>query len=92
MSTLHQLNNSHKLETCLPLLAAGDQLLLIESAVTLLQDQLFLQRLPPQVQLLALGRDVKARGLMSTCSASIQLLSDEEWVAACLEVDRVCSW
>lgn len=92
MPTLHQLNNSHKLESCLPLLAAGDQLLLIESAVTLLQDQFFLQRLSPQIQLMALSSDVKARGLMSTCSASIQLLSDEEWINTCLEADRVCSW
>lgn len=92
MPTLHQLNHSQKLEICLPLLAAGDQLLLIESAVTLLQDPFFLQRLPAQVQLLALSSDVKARGLMSRCSAAIRLLSDEEWVNTCLEADRVCSW
>lgn len=92
MSTLHQLNHRHKLESCLPLLAAGDQLLLVESGVVLLQDSLFQQCLPSQIQLLALSRDVKARGLMNHCSASVRLLSDEEWVAACLEADRVCSW
>lgn len=92
MATLHQLNTSHKLVNCLKLLAATDQLLLIESAVTLAVDANFLQQLPSSVKVLALSSDLQARGLLTTCPAIIQTLSDAQWVAATLEADRVCSW
>lgn len=91
MPTLHQLNAAHKLPTCHPLLAAGDRLLLLESAVTLVLDPA-LQALPAGVQLLVLATDLQARGLIQACPTSVQILDDEQWVQATLEADRVCSW
>ena len=92
MATLHQLNAQHQLANCLNLLAATDQLLLIESAVVLAIDANFLQQLPSSVKVLALSDDLQARGLLHACPAAISLISDAQWVAATLEADRVCSW
>lgn len=92
MATLHQLNAQHQLANCLKLLAATDQLLLIESAVVLAIDANFLQQLPSSVKVLALSSDLQARGLLTTCPAAISPISDTQWVTATLEADRVCSW
>lgn len=92
MPTLHQLNATHKLPLCRPLLAAGDSLLLLESAVALALDPAQLQALPPGVQVLALAKDLQARGLLQACAAQVQPIDDAAWVAATLEADRVCSW
>lgn len=92
MATLHQLNAQHKLANCLKLLAATDQLLLIESAVALVTKTNFLAQLPIGLKVFALTSDLQARGLLNRCPASIQLLSDTQWVEKSLEADRVCSW
>lgn len=92
MSTLHQINHSARLNTCLPLLATGDRLLLIESAVVLAASRDFLLALPEGVQLLALAQDLQARGLQHHLPPTVNTISDAEWVALSLEVDRVISW
>ncbi|SFX04364.1 sulfurtransferase complex subunit TusB [Marinospirillum alkaliphilum] len=92
MSTLHQLNHPGKLNTCLPLLATGDRLLLIESAVALAASRDFLLALPEGVQLLALAQDLQARGLQQHLPTAVSSISDEQWVSLSLEVERVISW
>jgi|GEM_PF-1475128 len=92
MSSLHQLNSADRLPLCLPFLAAGDRLLLIEEAVILALDPQRLEAIPSGVQLLFLAEDLKARGLSQYLPAAAQALSDHQWVSSTLEVDRVCSW
>lgn len=92
MTTLHQLNNSNQLTSCLKLLSEKDKLLLIEAAVALVVKTDFLQQLPTGVKVFALTKDLQARGLLALCPAEIKPLSDSEWVAASLEAYRVCSW
>lgn len=92
MATLHQLNAQHQLANCLKLLAATDQLLLIESAVALVTQADFLAQLPKGIKVFALSSDLQARALTNSCPATIQPLTDKQWVEKSLEVDRVCSW
>lgn len=92
MASLHQLNSTAKRHTCLPLLAAGDRLLLIEAAVILVTDQSFLEQLPTEIELLALADDLTARGLGECLPPGIKAITDAQWVEATLEAERVCSW
>ena len=92
MATLYQLNAPYKLGSCLKLATATDKLVLIESAVALVADAHFLKQLPVGLKVFALSDDLQARGLLAACPASIQAISDAQWVAASLEADRVCSW
>lgn len=92
MATLYQLNAPCKLVSCLKLLTATDSLVLIESAVALVANTHFLKQLPVGLKVFALSDDLQARGLLAACPASIQAISDAQWVAASLEADRVCSW
>lgn len=92
MTTLHQLSAQHQLANCLKTLAATDSLVLIESAVVFVIQANFLSQLPVGLKVFALSSDLQARGLLTSCPAEIQAISDTEWVAATLEADRVCSW
>ena len=92
MPCLHQINATQKLPLCLRLLAAGDQLLLTETAVTLVLDTQSLQQLPAGVELLALEDDLIARGLSEKLPSGVKAISDHQWVEATLEADRVCNW
>jgi|AntRauTorcE11897_2_1112592.scaffolds.fasta_scaffold05538_6 tRNA 2-thiouridine synthesizing protein B len=92
MASLHQLNSVQKLPLCLRLLAAGDRLLLTETAVTLILDTQALQQLPAGVELLALADDLVARGLSEKLPSGIKAITDTQWVEATLEAERVCSW
>ncbi|WP_114417784.1 sulfurtransferase complex subunit TusB [Marinospirillum perlucidum] len=92
MATLHQLNTSDKAQLCLPLLRPGDNLLLMEAAVSLLTQDHWLKELPESIELLALEADVAARGLSRFLGDEITLLKDSDWVAKTLEVKSVCSW
>ncbi|WP_404419719.1 sulfurtransferase complex subunit TusB [Marinospirillum sp.] len=92
MASLHQLNSIQKLPHCLRLLAAGDQLLLTETAVTLVLDTESLQQLPAGVELLALADDLLARGLSEKLPSGVKGISDAQWVETTLEAERVCSW
>jgi len=92
MACLHQINATQKLPLCLRLLTAGDRLLLTETAVSLILDTQALQQLPAGVELLALEDDLLARGLSEKLPSGVKAISDNQWVAATLEAERVCSW
>ena len=99
MSTLHLLAhspfNDTRFSSCLPLLAAGDGLLLSGDAVYALQPGgealRALQQLPEGIALFALQEDLQARSL-NVSQERIEVIDYTAFVDLCIAYSRVNSW
>ncbi|MBV2204567.1 MAG: sulfurtransferase complex subunit TusB [Pseudomonas sp.] len=99
MATLHVLSASpfasDHFAGCLPLLGAGDGLLLCGDAVYALRaataQRRQLEQLAPEIALFALAEDVEARALGDR-PARVALLDYPGFVELCGRFERVNSW
>ena len=86
MANLHLLFSSNALHR-IPL-AKDDALILLNDAVLLAMRNVATIKNP----VYARAADVEARGLNELALSPTQLISDEQWVALCLQFDKTLSW
>ncbi len=87
MATLHIVNKAAALEACLPLMADGDALLLIEDGV-------YAARRNPGVPgtFHALESDLQARGLVERVDASFQVVSYDGFLGLVEQHQPIVTW
>ena len=88
MSTLHIVNKVAAWADCAPLLAPGDQALLIEDGVYAARE--IAEDSTVSVQ--ALAPDVKARGLVGLLPTHVALASHDDFVRLVCAHDRCVTW
>lgn len=81
---LHTVNKETAFELCRDVIAAGDQLLLIEDGVYL--------ALVQTMDCAALRSDVEARGLTARLPAHVRLVDYGDFVAMAAEAESICCW
>lgn len=96
-STLHQLMSGEPRVAlaCAAFVLPGDSVLLVDSGVNLLGEQLvqWRRKLPPDCPVFALKTDALSRGLESRATQSeVSLIDDSDWVERVRASDRVLSW
>ena len=87
MATLHIVNKAAALEACLPLMADGDALLLIEDGV-------YAARRHPTAPgtFHALESDLKARGLVGRIDATFQVVSYDGFLSLVEQHQPIVTW
>lgn len=95
MTTLHTISKAPAaglLETCQPLLKAGDCVLFTEDGVyhCIAENQLFETK--NGVKCCALLEDTEARGLKNRLNPAVNLLDTAGYVELCVRFDKVVNW
>ena len=95
MTTLHTISKSPSsglLETCTPILKAGDCVLFIEDGVyhCLNSSQLFDAK--NGIKYLALSEDAEARGLKNKLNPLLNTVDTAGYVELCVRFDKVVNW
>lgn len=92
---LHQVftspSSNHNLKQCIQRSQKGDGILLLQDGVYGLQHPLLLHAIELGLNVYVLQKDLEARGLRLN-NDTIQNINDEQWLALCLQYDKVLSW
>lgn len=88
MSSLHTLSNSSRLEHCLRVLNAKDELLLLDDGIYLAVSNPGI--LPPGT--FGMRADAELRGLRSRIPSALALIEFTDFVQMCIKHDRVINW